>query len=142
MSLITFNYNENLIRIQCDKNNQMGDIFKKFYLKADIRRDKCYFIYLGKLVNEYLTLEELAKDDKKITILAFDIDDDDDEEKIFGENINKITVKIKYSDKKSEIICEPEEKMGDILQKFCITRAIDKNSIYLWYNKRTIVQNV
>ena len=145
MNITNFLYQGYTISVLCQKKDVMRDIIQKFFYKAVIEDPySFFFVYNGNIVDKNLTFGQIAKNNKDLTILVIKNDCQYGNE--FDENIdrnnNKITVKINYLNKISEIICEPEEKMGDIYQKFSIIRSLDKNSIYLWYNKRTIVQNV
>ena len=145
MNIVNFEYQAKRFKLQCQKKDVMRDIFQKFSYKAGIEDPNSFlFLYNGNIVNRNLTYGEIANNNKEIILLVVEIDGDFENE--FGENIerniNKITVKINYLNKISEIVCEPEEKMGDIYQKFNIIKSIDKNSIYLWYNKKTVVQNL
>ena len=73
-SYINFIYNENPIKILAYKNECMKDIFKKFYAKISTNKTNYIFLYNGLNINENLKLEELTRTEKKITILVYDND--------------------------------------------------------------------
>ena len=70
--------------IQCNLNDKMKDIIKRFEMKLGKDINSLYFIYGGKKLEEELTLEKnINKDDiklKKINIIVNDIDKEDEEE--------------------------------------------------------------
>ena len=139
MSSVTFIYLGTPIKIQCLKKEFISNIIDRFFLKMGFRDTNSFkFLYNGNILNQNLTFEQIENYGNTILV----IQDLDYKEESYDEIKEKIKVKIHFLNKISEIICEPKEKMGNIYQKFSIINCLDKNSIYLWYNKRTIVQNV
>ena len=123
----------------------MRNIFQKFFVKIDTEDPNSFcFLHNGNLVDKNLRFEQIANNNKEITILACETKNKFGN--IFDKNIdknnNKIIVKINYLNKITEIECEPEEKMGDICDKFTIIKYLYKNSVDLWYNKRIILKNL
>ena len=82
---VLFNYEGNIISIQCNIKDKMSDIINKFLLKAGIKENNIlYYLYKDSKINCELTLMEIANDtDKnrnKMDIIVIKKD----------ENINKI----------------------------------------------------
>ena len=67
MSVIEFYYDSNNISIQCNQNEKLKEIFKKFKTKIGTRQNSYFYIYNGDLIkNEELTFYQLANlEDKK-----------------------------------------------------------------------------
>jgi len=81
---VTFLYNGENIIIQCNLNDKMKDILKRFEIKLEKDINSLYFLYEGKKLEEELTLEEnINKDDmklNKINIIVNDIDKKEEKE--------------------------------------------------------------
>ena len=73
-SYINFIYDGIPIKIPANRNEYLKDIYKKFYAKISSNETNYIFLYNGLNVNENLKLEELAKNEKEITILVYDND--------------------------------------------------------------------
>ena len=67
MAQVVFSFNGNDIIIQCNINEKMEEILKKFCIKVGKEINSLYFIYSGNyLNNDELTFEEIAnKEDKE-----------------------------------------------------------------------------
>ena len=95
MAEIIFNYNGNLTKIQCNKEEKMKEIFNKFIIKTQIDKNLIYFIYSGNNnINEELKFEEIANQEDKIRNKMNIIVNDN--------NIDKNNISIKKS---KDIIC-------------------------------------
>ena len=81
---VAFLYNGENTIIQCNLNDKMKDILKRFEIKLGKDINSLYFLYGGKKLEEELTLEEnINKDDiklNKINIIVNDIDKEEEEE--------------------------------------------------------------
>ena len=60
MSKVIFLFNRLEIIIQCNKNEKMKEIFKRFALKANLEINKIYFLYNGDKINEELKYNEVV----------------------------------------------------------------------------------
>ena len=93
---ITFNYNNNLIKVQCNLNEKIKDIINKFIIKSQIDKNSIYFLYGGTTINEELLLSKVASSEdikrNKMIILVNSLNDNQ------NNNINSII-------KSKEIIC-------------------------------------
>ena len=86
---IIFEYNGIKTTIQCNKNEKIRNIMKKYEKKVEIDINKVYLLYNGNKVNEELSFEELAnKEDKKSNMINIII---------YGINITMIGKKIEKS---------------------------------------------
>jgi len=89
MEEITFIYKNIKTKIKFNKNEKMGDIFKKCatQIKKDI--DEIYFKYNGKLINKDIIIEDIIKykksDKNIIYIFVYDINKNNEKEKILKE---------------------------------------------------------
>ena len=86
MSQVEFNYFNTITIIQCNMQDKMLDIIKKFLLKCQKKLDEVYFLYDGQPLNKEKTFKEAAKEidriRKKMSILVFDNQ--------FEQNVSKI----------------------------------------------------
>ena len=73
--ILDFIYNENLIKIQCQRNEYMKDIFKRYLIKINKDKDDIYFMCNGNKINEELKLEEINNKDNEIKILVNNINE-------------------------------------------------------------------
>jgi len=124
MDEISLNFidNEDLIKIQCKRNEYIKDIFKRYLFKINKDINDVYFIYNGNKINEELILEEINNKDKEIKILVSDINGKNNENKE-----NKIT-----SNQYKEIIC-PECREACLIDikdyKITLNKCINKHNI-------------
>ena len=66
MTEIGFNYNGKKTIIQCQKDDKMKDIYKKFATKTGTDLNSLYFIYGGDTnLNEELTVNQIASEEDK-----------------------------------------------------------------------------
>ena len=94
MSNIIFNFNGKETKVQCNVNEKMEEIFKRYSSKMEIDINKIYFVYNGEIINKDLTFSQLANEiDKKRNI-----------SNILVVEINKTNENIKLI-KSNEIIC-------------------------------------
>jgi len=94
MSKVIFNYKGNEIIIQCNINDKIKDIYKKYEKKIGKDISKLYFIYNGNKINDNLNLNEiLNEEDKESNIINILVND-----------TNKINIK-ENKIKLNEIIC-------------------------------------
>ena len=66
MAEVDFYYNSDNIKIQCNKNEKIKEIFQKFYSKVGTNQNSFVFIYNGDIItNQELTFNELSNEDDK-----------------------------------------------------------------------------
>ena len=74
MSKVEFNYEGKTTTIQCNSNDKMKDIYKKFITKNEIDVKSVYFLYGGNTIEEELTFEQIInnvdKENNKMIILV------------------------------------------------------------------------
>ena len=79
MAEIEFNYKGTKTIILCEQNDKLKDIIKKYCTKIETDKDKIYFLYGGKRINEELTFNIQAnaidKERKIMSIFVNDIND-------------------------------------------------------------------
>ena len=70
MSEIIFVYNENPISIQVQSNEILSGVIDRFCTKANVNRNKVFFLYNGEILNENKTVDEIKinEDNKKIIV--------------------------------------------------------------------------
>ena len=73
MSEVIFVYNGNSIGIQTQQNEILINVIDRFCIKANINKEKVYFLNDGKILNENITIDKikLNNENKKI-ILVYD----------------------------------------------------------------------
>ena len=125
MESVIFNYKGKDTIIQCNINDKIKDIYKRYEIKIGIDISKLYFIYNGSKINDNLSLNEIINEEdkrrNKINILVYDINKTEIKE-------NKIEL--------NEIIC-PECKENILIR-------IDEYKINLYncknnHNKNNIL---
>ena len=67
MSTIEFNFEGNLITIQCTPEEKMGEIIKRLITKlGNKKKEELYFLYGGGMLDENLTfIKQANENDKK-----------------------------------------------------------------------------
>ena len=95
MAEVEFNYNGKKTTIQCNLNEKIKDIIKKYIGKIEKNVDDIYFLYGGDNINEELTFEKQANSqDKKRKLMSILVNDVEDE-----------SIKINTLKKSRNIIC-------------------------------------
>ena len=61
MIQVKFLYKGSILPIQCNKNDNLKDIFNKFEIK--IRNNSVFYLYKGNKINKELKLEEIIGED-------------------------------------------------------------------------------
>ena len=143
MCQVEFQYKNNSTIIQCNEEENMSDICKKFISKAQIDKNNIYFSYNGKAgseFNEKLTYSQMInsydKERKLMNILVFNIDEKEENKSIIkskniicpkcGENI-----KMKIKDYKISLFeCKNGHKIDNLsFDEFEKTQNIDLSKI-------------
>ena len=65
MAKVIFNYNEIQIEIQCNINDKIKDIYKKYETKIGKDISKLFFIYNGNKIDDNLNLNEIINEEDK-----------------------------------------------------------------------------
>ena len=116
MEEVIFTHNKINTTIQCNFNEQMKDIFKKYSIKSGINIKSVYFEYSGNKINENLTLSQtIGQNEKllnKIEILVYNIEE-------LNNNENKTVIV-----KSNNIICPKCKEIASMKIKY------DKIDIY------------
>ena len=90
MTQVEFNYEQKITKIQAELTDSFTDIVDKFVNKSNLDKNNLYCIFHGKELenNEILgnKMNDTEKDNKKISILVFPIDDDSKNDKIIKSN--------------------------------------------------------
>ena len=102
MAQVEFNFEQRVTMIQAELTDSFKNIITKFANKSNLDINKLYYIFHGNQLdtNEILgnKMNELEKENKKISVLVFPLDDDEDDKNI------KII-------KSNEIICPQCQEM-------------------------------
>ena len=144
MASVEFQYNGGITIIQCQENQKVEEICKSFITKSNIKENEIYYSYDGKAgvqFNKQLTFIQMAnsfdKTRKKMSILVFDIDNDNinDNTKIKSKKIicpecNE-DIKMNIKDYKINLKeCKNNHKINNILfNEFEETQMIDLKNI-------------
>jgi len=93
MKNVIFDDNSTKIHIQCNFNDKMIDIFKKYSCKIRMPLDSLFFIYLGNKIDENLTLEQILdnnnnKESNEIKIIVSK-KEYDDSDRLSKKNLSK-----------------------------------------------------
>ena len=77
MSTAELNFNGIITVIQCNENEKMKEIIKRYCIKAEKNKEEINFLYGGNIIDENKTFNELASSEdkkrKKISILVNDL---------------------------------------------------------------------
>ena len=88
--ILNFFYNGEITKIQCERNEYMKDIFKRYAIKINKDIKDIYFMCNGNKISEELKLEEINNKDNEIEILVNDINDENIKNKIILEQSKDI----------------------------------------------------
>ena len=154
MAEIEFKYNGNIILIQCDENENMKEIYKRFLNKTQLEKDNLYFIYGGKNLenSEELNFNQIAnsidKERKKMNILVNKNNNDNKNEYLENKLIKSTdiicpdcgeNIKIKIANYKISLYdCKNKHKKNNLLlDKYEKTQYIDLSQIICNECKKT-----
>ena len=128
MTQVEFVYNGGITLIQCNMNEKMKEILKKFKEKANINNNNIFYTYDGKIgINEELKFEEIANNEdkkrKKMNILVYDTEIEIKEKDII--------IKMEIKDYKINLYgCKNKHRIENILlNEFEETQNIDRLNI-------------
>ena len=142
MAEVEFYYKQDIIKIQCNREDKMKDTIQKFANKISKIHDDLCMLYDGNKINEELTFFEIANiEDKKrnkMKILIYDIEKENPQanKKLeFSKNIIcpkcKEDALLNYNEYKFNLSsCKNEHKIENILlNEFENTQMIDESTI-------------
>ena len=90
MSKIIFNFKGNEATILCKKDESFKNLIRRLAEKIQINKNKIYCIYCGKIVNEDLNFDQLAKsEDKNRNIMNVLVEEIEEFKDTSSENIVK-----------------------------------------------------
>ena len=75
MSEIIFIYNGNSISIQAQSNEILSVVIDRFCIKANVNRNKIYFLYNGEKLNENISVNEIQLNERNKRIIVYDNND-------------------------------------------------------------------
>ena len=76
MAKVIFNYKGIETEIQCNINDKIKDIFKKYETKIGKDISKLYFIYNGNKIDDNLNLDEIInEEDKRRNIMIISVNE-------------------------------------------------------------------
>ena len=141
MTQVEFVYNGAITLIQCNMNEKMKEIIKRFKEKANINNNNIFYTYDGKIgINEELKFEEIANSEdkkrKKMNILVYDTEIEIKEKDIIKSNNIicpecKENIKMEIKDYKINLYgCKNKHSIKNILlNEFEETQNIDRLNI-------------
>ena len=138
MAEVQFIYNGNTINIECNKNEMMKDICKRFINKTNVDNNLIYYLYNGGKVNEELTFEQILNNENinKIKILVNLINNEINKNKIIKSKYIicpkcKENIRIKIEDYKIKLYeCKNNHIINNILlEKYEDTQKLDISKI-------------
>jgi len=120
MSEIIFIYNGNSISIQAQSNEILSVVIDRFCIKANVNRNKIYFLYNGEKLNENISVNEIQLNEGNKKIIVCD-------------NNNKNNIK-----RSNEIIC-PECYKNAFIEidnyKIRLKNCINKHNKIILFNE-------
>ena len=110
------------IAIQCNKNEVMKEIFKKFEVKFNIENKSVYYLYNGNEINKEIKLEQIIGNTNNINIIVNSIKDIKSNYLINNKYIKcpecKENIRIKIKDYKIQLYdCKNKHNIDNILLK-------------------------
>ena len=94
MTNVEFIYKGNSKIIECNPNEQMKDICKRFSISSKLNKETIDFKYNNNILNEDLSLGQLSKNNNSIKIFVNDKENSDEITIIYRNNKNKKAIKI------------------------------------------------
>ena len=139
MAQIEFSYNNISMIIQCNLDEKLIDIAKRFSIKINVDISKVYFLYSGKKIITDLTFEQIAnnfdKERKKMNILILDNEEQKNNAIIQSKQIicPKCGESARFKIKDYKIIfydCKNKHNIDNILlEEYKDTQIIDESKI-------------
>ena len=124
---IVFIYKGSQTKIECEENERMINIFRKYASKLDINLNDIYFSYNGEKIIENFLIKELIqeKENKIITILVEDINKASQKLKESITNTSIENESMNNCKENNYIIAEFEIKENDVGQKIRIINSFE-----------------
>ena len=123
------------IIIQCNKNEVMKEIFKKFEVKGNINNKSVYYLHNGKKLNEEIKLEEIIGNNNNINIIVNSISENKNITLVNNKYIKcpecKEDIRMKIKDYKIELYdCKNKHNINNILlEEYENTQKLDISKI-------------
>ena len=78
-SILKFSYKGQNVEIQCKRNENLTDIFKKYTNKINKDINNIYFINNGNIIKNYnIKVEKIINKENKLAILVYDINNNNE----------------------------------------------------------------
>ena len=94
MIQVNFIFEGQNIIIQCNRNEVMKEIFKKFEVKGNIKNKSLFYLYNGNKLNDEIKLEEIIGNNNNINIIVNSISENKNNNNLVNNkyciNLNKI----------------------------------------------------
>ena len=74
MSEVIFVYNDNSIGIQVQSNEILSIVIDRFCTKANVNKNKVFFLFNGEILNENKTVNEIKINEENKKIIVYDND--------------------------------------------------------------------
>jgi len=135
---ITFIFNGRNENIDCNKEEYMIEIFKRYVIKIQVDVEKLFFLYNGNMITPEEKLKNIMKNDQNnINMIVNEIDDDDKNEEILKQSqdiicpICKEISLINLNDYKITFnICQNGHRFTNlILDEYFDSQKIDESKI-------------
>jgi len=89
-----FIYKGNSKIIECNPNEKMKDIFKRFLISSELDEENIEFKYNNNTLNGELSFDQLCQNKNSIKIFANDIENNDEITLVYGHKNNKQVIKV------------------------------------------------
>ena len=144
---LKFSFQGAEVQIQCQSNEKMQSIFKKFSAKVDLEGDSYFCICKGEKVIDDLTIDENGIFDKDLILVI------EKTNKILAENKKDetqmksnpdlmINLSFRLQDKSVTIQVSKNTRFSEAVGKFLMKAGIKNNEdIYLLYNSKKLESN-
>ena len=152
MIAIVFIYKGSQTKIECEENERMMDIFRKYASKLYINFDVICFSYDGEKIIENFLIKELIKEKEKktITILVEDINKTSQKSKELISNTSIENESMNNCNENNYILAEFEIKKNDVGQKIRIINSFEncelenkiKEETEIYENEMEIKDNI
>ena len=138
---LNFSFHETNVQIQCQSNEKMKSIIKRFSTKAALEGDSYYFICKGKKVIDDLTIDENEIFDKDLILVFETAENKKDEAQMKINSDPMINLTFNFQGKYLTIHVSKNSRFSEAVEKFVMKTCIPKKDLHFLYNSSLLQSN-
>ena len=140
---ITFTYNGQNKIIECNRDEYMLDIYKRYALEIQVDLKNLFFLYKGSMVTKDEKLENIIKNNEtNINMIVNELGNEKDN----GININHsnayVNIYFLYKGCKILLMCQKNEYMFNIFKRFELKVDADLKNLMFLYEGNLVIPEV